>query len=338
MGLPLNKTHEKAYGDAFEEAILSQKLVSKDQLEIAILEAKKSQKSLERALIDLSFLTEQALASFQAELEGLEKIDLKASLLDGELIQNLPRKVAETHLILPITIDQKILRLAMVDIHNLPGLDAAREVFSEIKDIQPVVVSESDLLSAIDRYYGYEMSINGILKEIESGPAPNVSGAQDYLNPTVRLCDAIVLDAIKLGASDIHFEPEGAFMRIRYRIDGVMSQIRTLHGSYWPAMCVRLKIMAEMNIAEARKPQSGRFSFHVGPREVDMRVSSHPTIHGENIVVRILDKMHSLMTLDELGYSEYIINRIKQSLKNPRGFLLSPAPRDREKPHLSILF
>lgn len=139
MGLELKKSLNEINGDTFQEGLLSQKLISKDQLEIAVLEAKKAQKSLERALIDLSFLTEYTLTSFQAELEGLEKVDFKNAILDGELIQKLPRKIAESQLILPITIEHNILRLAMVDIHNLPGLDAAREVFPEVKDIQPLL-------------------------------------------------------------------------------------------------------------------------------------------------------------------------------------------------------
>ncbi|MEB3702986.1 PulE/GspE-like type II secretion protein [Candidatus Bealeia paramacronuclearis] len=311
---------------ALDDALLQEQLISKDQLEIALLESKKEQKTMERALIDLAFMTERALTTFQAELEGIENYDFKQALLDADLIQKIPREIAESQLVLPLTLEDDVLRLAMVDIHNLPGIDAVRSNFSHVKHIQPVLVSETDILSAIDRYYGYEMSINGLLREIEGEPLKAASSAQDYVNPTVRLCDAIILDAIKLGASDIHFEPEGSFIRLRYRIDGVLTQVRTLHVSYWPAMCVRLKIISEMNIAESRKPQNGRFSFYIGPREVDMRVSSHPTVHGENIVIRILDKMNSLMNLEELGYSDTIISRIKQSLKKPEGIFIITGP------------
>ena len=326
MRQALGVSYETEVEDSFQNALVAQKLISQDQLEIALLEAKRAHKTIERALIDLTFMTEQALTAFQADFEGLENIDLKSALLDAELIQKLPRKVAETHLILPLTLTENILRLAMTDGHNLPGIDAVRAYFPGVKDIQPSLVSESDLLVMIDRYYGYEMSINGILKEIEGTSSGVSSHTQEYINPTVRLCDAIILDAIKQGASDIHFEPEGAFMRLRYRIDGVMSQIRTLHVSYWPAMCVRLKIMAEMDIAESRKPQNGRLSFYVGPREIDLRVSSHPTIHGENIVIRILDKLHSLMELDKLGYSEEIIQKIKYVLQKPEGLFIITGP------------
>ncbi len=134
------------------------------------------------------------------------------------------------------------------------------------------------------------------------------------------------MDAVKREASDIHFEPEGAFMRLRYRIDGILSQICTLHTTYWPAICVRLKVMSNMNIAESRRPQNGRMTFYVGSREIDLRVASHPTVHGENIVVRILDKNRSLLSLDELGYSEDVICQIKKALQRPEGIFIITGP------------
>ncbi|MBA3813091.1 MAG: type II/IV secretion system protein [Alphaproteobacteria bacterium] len=115
-------------------------------------------------------------------------------------------------------------------------------------------------------------------------------------------------------------------MRLRYRIDGILSQICTLHVAYWPAICVRLKVMCEMNIAEVRRPQNGRITFYVGPREIDLRVASHPTIHGENIVIRILDKSRSLLALNELGYSTEVVLQIKKALKRPDGIFIITGP------------
>ena len=112
----------------------------------------------------------------------------------------------------------------------------------------------------------------------------------EYSQPVVRLIDALLTDAVKREASDIHFEPESGFLRIRYRIDGLLHQIRALHKSYWAAMAVRIKVMSSMNIAETRAPQDGRISLNINGRAVDFRVSSQPTIHGENIVLRVLDR------------------------------------------------
>ena len=115
-------------------------------------------------------------------------------------------------------------------------------------------------------------------------------------------------------------------MRLRYRVDGILSQISTLHASYWPAICVRLKVMSEMNIAEIRHPQNGRLTFQIGSREIDLRVASHPTIHGENIVIRILDKSRSLLSLDALGYSKEVMENIKKTLKRPEGIFIITGP------------
>jgi type II secretory ATPase GspE/PulE/Tfp pilus assembly ATPase PilB-like protein len=194
-----------------------------------------------------------------------------------------------------------------------------------VHNIHPLIAAESDILEAIDGVYGYDLSLRGLLHDIET-TSPQSLNREGYVNPTVRLVNAILLDAIKLNASDIHFEPEGAFMRLRYRIDGILSQISTLHSSYWPAICVRLKVMAEMNIAETRQPQNGRLTFSVGAREIDLRLASHPTIHGENIVVRILDKSRSLLTLHDLGYSPTLMTQVQKALKSPAGIFIITGP------------
>lgn len=300
-------------------------LITPDQLEIARLESKTLKKPIEFCLVDLGFISEHALAEASSKAKGVEHLSLKHAVLDPELIKRIPQQIAEQHKILALEFEDGVLRLAVVDVYNVPAFDKVRSLLTGIKEIQPVVVSESDLLEAIDRYYGYEMSINGLLKEIESGRGV-VSDVDSYVSPTVRLVDAIILDAVKVGASDIHFEPEGAYMRVRYRIDGLLRQIRTLHSSYWPAMCVRVKVISNLNIAESRKPQSGRFSFNIGPREVDFRVASHPTVHGENLVLRILDKSRSLLSLEQLGYSDRVSAQIKDSLQKPEGVFIFTGP------------
>src|SRR5215475_5855854 len=144
--------------------------------------------------------------------------------------------------------------------------------------------------------------MDGILHEIETGEIDyqrlQASG-DEYAQPVVRLISALLADAVERAASDIHFEPEQNFLRIRYRIDGVLRQIRSLHKTYWPAMAVRIKVMAKMNIAETRAPQDGRITLT--GRQVDFRVASQATTHGENIVLRILDRQKGIVALDGLG-------------------------------------
>jgi general secretion pathway protein E/type IV pilus assembly protein PilB len=185
-------------------------------------------------------------------------------------------------------------------------------------------------MQSIDQYYDYEMSIEGILKEIESGGAAKMNDETqlrgDYKSPMVRLVDAVLNDAVHHGASDLHFEPEEKFLRVRYRIDGKMVQIRSVHKDYWSAIAVRIKIMSGMNIAETRKPQDGRIESEILGRKIDFRVSTQPTINGENIVMRILDEKQSVMTLDKLGFSDHCIEILKKIVKRPEGVIILTGP------------
>src|SRR5260370_30476882 len=144
--------------------------------------------------------------------------------------------------------------------------------------------------------------------------------------PVVRLTSALIADGGERAASDIHVEPEQNFLRIRYRIGGVLRQIRSLHKTYWPAMAVRVKVMAKMNIAETRAPQDGRISATMSGRVVDFRVASLPTTHGENIVLRILDRQKGLVPLDKLGLEEAQLELLKRMIARPEGVILVTGP------------
>ena len=195
--------------------------------------------------------------------------------------------------------------------------------------IEQVLARESDITIGIEHHYGFELSIDGILNEIETGEIDYQSLAaefDEYSQPVVRLVDALLNDAVKRSASDIHFEPEQGFLRIRYRIDGVLRQIRSLHKTYWPAMAVRLKVMAKMNIAETRAPQDGRISLMLSGHQVDFRVSSQPTTHGENIVLRILDRDKGIVPLEELGLHAEDLKTLKLMLARPEGIILVTGP------------
>jgi type II secretory ATPase GspE/PulE/Tfp pilus assembly ATPase PilB-like protein len=142
----------------------------------------------------------------------------------------------------------------------------------------------------------------------------------------VRLIDALLADAVHRGASDMHFEPEAHFVRIRYRIDGVLRQIRSLHKTYWPAMVVRLKVISGMNIAETRAPQDGRISLSIAGRPLDFRVATQPTLHGENLVLRVLDKQKGLLKLEELGLPDDSLGVLKRMMARPEGIILVTGP------------
>ncbi len=311
------------------EKLLSLGLISPDQLQIVLTEQKTSKKLFGAILVEMGFITESALGEVLAESSGTQKFDPKSAVLDSAIVRRLPKEIAVRHKVLPVSYENDMLKLAMADVYNVLAIDQVRRHVPRNAKIVPIFCTESEILELIDQYYDYEISIDGILKEIETGIREHtkLDGRQEgYVNPTVRLVNALLVDAIKQGASDIHFEPEGSFLRLRYRIDGNMVQVRSLHLDYWAAMAVRIKIMSGMNIAETRNPQDGRITYTVLGREIDFRVATQPTVHGENIVMRLLDKAKSLVPLENLGFSDYNTAILKRMIKRPEGIIIVTGP------------
>jgi type II secretory ATPase GspE/PulE/Tfp pilus assembly ATPase PilB-like protein len=315
------------------DLLVERGLISKDQLEVAFQEKAKSNKLLGELLVELGFITEQALSAVLAESSGYQRFVPGATVVEAEALALLPKEAAQRYRAFPIAFDGKVLRLAMADIYDVLAIDKVKRFFPAGTNVQPLVCSDTEVQKAIDQYYGHELSIEGIMKELESIEAGEDEETEyveqtegGYLHPLVRLVNALLLDAIKSGASDVHFEPEGNFLRLRYRIDGSMTQIRTLHKRHWAAACHRIKLMGGMNIADRLNPQDGRFTLEIGNRKVDFRASSLPTIHGENVVLRILDKSQALVPIDKLGYTEHNFNLIKRMVKKPEGIIIVTGP------------
>ena len=250
--------------------------------------------------------------------------------MDPEVIKLVPKDAALSLRALPYSMMDGLVLTAMADPYDVVALDRLRGYFPTGHTIEPRVCPIAELNDAIDRAYGYEMSFDGILKELETGQMNavdlSVDGGQGYTHPLVRLVDAILLDAVKMGASDIHLEPEASTLRLRYRIDGVLVQIRTFHKEHWAAMLQRLKIISGMNIADKLKPQDGRVNFKVGGHDIDFRVSSWPTVDGENVVMRVLDKDRALLPLPELGFNDEILATMEKIVKRPEGITIVTGP------------
>lgn len=311
------------------EKLIGLGLISPDQLQVALTEQKTHKKMLGAIMVEMGFITESALAEVLAESSGTQKFDPKSSVLDSVVVRRIPKDIAARHKVIAVSLDDEKLVLAMADVYNVLAIDQVRRHVPKHIKIVPVYCTESEVFELIDQYYDYEVSMDGILREIETGIRENTKldgRIEGYVNPTVRLVNAILVDAIKQGASDIHFEPEGFFLRVRYRIDGELIQVRAFHRDYWAAMVVRIKIMSNMNIAESRYPQDGRISYTVLGREVDFRVATQPTVHGENIVMRLLDKAKSLVPLGDLGFSEHNIALLKKLLRRPEGIIVVTGP------------
>jgi general secretion pathway protein E/type IV pilus assembly protein PilB len=312
------------------QALIAKGILSEDQLRIALLEQANSNLPIGKLLVSLGFVTEAILRDALSENLGKQSIDLSKVIINPSALALVPLDLARRHHLLPLDYDeeQQRLTLATSDLHDIVALDRIRRLVEGDIEIELLLAGETEIARAIDQAYGYELSIDGILHEIETGEIDfhGLQSSSEYSQPVVRLIDSILTDAVKHEASDIHFEPEGGFLRIRYRIDGMLRQIRSLHQSYWPAMAVRVKVMSGMNIAESRAPQDGRITLNIRGRQIDFRVSAQPTLHGENIVLRILDRQRGLVPLEGLGLTGQQLNLLKLMIARPEGIILLTGP------------
>ena len=248
------------------QILISQGILTEDQLRIALLEQLKTNQPVGRLLVNLGFVSEATLRDALSEKLGLQSVDLSQIVVDSAALKLLQREFAKRHNIFPVALDREKRRLivAISDTNNIVAIDQVRAQLHGDLELELRLAGETEIARAIDQYFGHDFSIDGILHEIETGEIDYQSlqtSGDAYSQPVVRLIAALLADAVERGASDIHFEPEQNFLRIRYRIDGVLRQIRSLHKTYWPAMAVRIKVMAKMNIAETRAPQDGRISL-----------------------------------------------------------------------------
>ena len=313
------------------QILISQGILTEDQLRIALLEQMKSKLPVGKLLVNLGFVSEATLRDALSEKLGLQSVDLSQIIIDSQAMKLVPRDFALRHHIFPIALDREhgTLIVALSDTNNIVALDQLRARLRGELELESRLAGDTEISRAIEQYYGHELSIDGILHEIETGEIDyqSLAGAgEQYSQPVVRLIAALLADAVGKNASDIHFEPEQNFLRIRYRIDGVLRQIRSLHKTYWPAMAVRIKVLAKMNIAETRAPQDGRISLSLTGRQVDFRVASQATSHGENVVLRILDRQKGIVPLDGLGLESSQLDLLKRMISRPEGIILVTGP------------
>jgi type II secretory ATPase GspE/PulE/Tfp pilus assembly ATPase PilB-like protein len=313
------------------DLLVQQGLISTDQLAIALAEQRNNNIPIGRLLVRLGFVTETAIRDIMSRTIGQESIDLTQVVADSEALKMVPQEFARRNRLLPIAYDplEQVLTIATAEIFNVVAMDQLRAMLGGQIEVKPQFASEDQLETFIDQFYGFELSVDGILHEIETGEIDYESvqaGGDEYTQPMVRLVNALLVDAVKRGASDIHFEPEYAFLRIRFRIDGVLETVRSLHKTYMPGITVRLKVVSDMNIAETRAPQDGRLSLTLSGRQIDFRVSTQPTIYGENLVLRILDREKSIISLDRMNLAAETLAKLNLMLARPEGILIVTGP------------
>lgn len=311
------------------QILLHAGLIGDDQLRVALHEQLTRKLPLGRLLVELGFLSDAALRDALAQHCGHHGVELDGVLIDAAALAQLPQALARRHQLLPLHYhaSERRLVVATANSNDVVALDRLRSELGADIAIELRQAAESELVAAIERHYGQSATVDELVREIEqrdtgSALRHGVGGSQ----AVVRLVDALLADAVAQGASDLHFEPEAGFVRVRYRIDGNLHQVRALHKSYWAEIAVRLKVLAALDIAESRTPQDGRISIRVGGQTVDLRIATLPTLHGENIVLRILDRAHGVLSLDALGLDHVQRGALDAILARPEGLTLVSGP------------
>ena len=320
------------------EVLLARGQINTDQLRIALQKQKNDDKPLGEELLALHFINEDEMREAVSEAAGYQPFNLSGLVANAAALALIPKAIAIKHTLFPVSFDPQASTLVLVSANpdDILARDAITSILFQAGQTEERritaewrIASSAEVLATIDKFYNHDLSIEGILFELEGGELDMHALTQagvSYSHPIVRLTDALISDAVSRNASDIHFEPEEQFLRIRYRIDGVLRPVRSLAKINWMAILVRLKVISGMNIAETRAPQDGRISLSLLGRQIDFRTASHPTIHGENFVLRILDRKHGIVSLDKLGMTDTNLALLKRMLERPEGILLVTGP------------
>jgi type IV pilus assembly protein PilB len=309
------------------QILIEQGLITPAQLEQALEEHRKTPKSLGRVLIDLGLIKEADLVRALAEQVGLEFVDLSDYHIDPSATTLLPDALARRYRAIPIGERDGKLLVAMSDPANVYALDDIRTITN--RDVQPVVATAADVEQAIQKFAGMDGQVEALAsqasEQLESDEEAIGEAALEEA-PIVKLVQAIMTQAVGDRASDVHIEPTERDVRVRFRVDGVLHDVMHSPKNIQGGLISRLKVMADLNIAEKRVPQDGRISMRVGGRQLDLRVATLPTVFGEKIVIRVLDKTQALMKLEDLGFLDDAYKRFSQSFRKPYGAILVTGP------------
>lgn len=308
--------------------LLDEGLVTPETLETGMALQEETGRPLGRVLVEEGLVEESDLVRALAKHIGIEFVDLNAVTVDPAAAALIPETLARRYAALPIAFEGDALIVAMADPANVLAIDDIRALTG--RDVLPRVATRSDVERAIGGVAGLEDSVSDLADfagqdDIEAQDLASVEAATEDA-PVVKLVNMLISKAAADRASDIHIEPTERDLRVRYRIDGVLHEIMRTPRSIMNAVVSRLKIMADIDIAERRRPQDGRISLKVGRRSIDLRVSTLPTIYGEKVVMRILDTSQALLQLEDLGFLPDTETRYAEAFSKPYGTILVTGP------------
>lgn len=309
----------KRLGDLLVEA----GLITEDQLNRA-LESKSPEEKLGDALLREGFITEQQLIEVLEFQLGIPHVTIAQYPVDQEAVQLVPKDLAKRYLVMPIRKDKNKLFVAMADPLDYFAIEELRMATGF--QIEPAIATKDDLYRNITKYYDLRESMEEVMGTFPIDEVLEEVETVDEDSPVVRLVNQIIANGIAMRASDIHFDPQETDFRVRYRVDGVLRTERSLPKHMQNVIVTRIKILANLNITENRLPQDGRIKTTIDFKPVDIRVSTLPTIHGEKVVMRLLDLSNMIDRLDKIGFSEENLVIFKDVLKKPNGIILISGP------------
>ena len=325
--------------DRLGETLVREGLITKDQLSRALQEQTQSGMRLGYCLVKLGYIDENELTKLMARQHRMPAVDLTRFEVDQRIIKLVPNDLATKHLILPLKRDGRTLTVAMADPGNIAVIDDLK--FITRYDIFPVLAGEFTLRNFVEKHYeASDVQMAALLEDIAADALGDIELLEDADEevsaaamaaavddaPVVKLINAVMTDAVKRGASDIHFECFEHELRVRYRIDGALGEVMKPPVKLKAALISRFKIMASLNIAERRVPQDGRIKLKYGNKVIDYRVSTLPTLFGEKVVLRILDKGNLTLDLEKFGIEPRAERELMEAVQNPYGMVLVTGP------------
>jgi type IV pilus assembly protein PilB len=315
------------------EILISNGVITKAHLDEALRIGKRTNTRVGKVFVNLGYATEEDIANALAVQYSIPAIMLSTTILDPELIKLVPETTARRYNAIPVALEGDIMEMAMLDPLDVFAIDELKKITK--KNIKALVTTETEIVKAINQYYGMDGSLEEVIKRVESTGLDLLKDEETATEKlekiagdtsVIQLVNMLISRAVMDGASDIHIEPDDDILRIRVRIDGVLNEAANLPIKLHSAVISRVKILGDLDIAEKRLPQDGRFIVNVTSREIDVRLSTLPTIFGEKAVLRLLDKSSVILELEHLTPVPDTLEILKKVIKRPYGMILVTGP------------
>ncbi|HBH7889801.1 TPA: type II/IV secretion system protein [Vibrio parahaemolyticus] len=313
------------------DLLVEEGIVSEDQIQQALSAQRSTGQKLGDALIDLGFITEKQMLEFLSQQLGLPLIDLGRAPVDADAVQILPEVHARRLRAMVVARNGDTLRVAMSDPADLFTQESLMNLLGEY-NLEFIIASERQLISSFDRYYRRTKEIASFAEQLQAEHQDvqsfdyGIDEADSEEVTVVKLVNSMFEDAVQVGASDIHIEPDDKVLRLRQRVDGVLHETILNEVNIASALVLRLKLMAHLDISEKRLPQDGRFNIKVRGQSIDIRMSTLPTQYGESVVMRLLNQSSGLRPLEESGLPPELLARLRRQLSRPHGMILVTGP------------